>query len=176
MASLYNLLQTKRKPGSTAFALSFVLLSAVLLYCLPTQVTWVNGMNLFTQPAFWPYVSTTIMLVFGVVHLIGTWSAPKLQGRWAEVLFWVKSCEFAAWFLIYVTLVPVIGYLIATLIFTTSLTFRLGYRRGRAFIAAAFLALAIVVVFKSLLQVKIPGGMIYQYLPTTLRSFMLTYF
>ena len=38
------------------------------------------------------------------------------------------------------------------------------------------LAFAIVVIFKAFLQVKIPGGGIYEALPSALRSFMLTYF
>ena len=34
----------------------------------------------------------------------------------------------------------------------------------------------IVLLFKSFLQVKLPGGRIYEVLPDGLRSFMLTYF
>jgi len=33
-----------------------------------------------------------------------------------------------------------------------------------------------VVIFKSLLQVKVPGGAIYEFLPNVMRSFFLTYF
>ena len=34
----------------------------------------------------------------------------------------------------------------------------------------------VVVIFKSFLQVKVPGGKLYEYLPGAMRSFMLTYF
>jgi hypothetical protein len=37
-------------------------------------------------------------------------------------------------------------------------------------------ALSIVLVFKTFLEVKIPGGAIYEYLPDTLRTFMILNF
>jgi hypothetical protein len=37
-------------------------------------------------------------------------------------------------------------------------------------------ALSIVLVFKTFLEVKIPGGIIYEFLPSTLRSFMILNF
>ena len=43
-------------------------------------------------------------------------------------------------------------------------------------IAAIGGAAIIVVIFKSFLQVMIPGGAIYEALPGGLRQFMLTYF
>ncbi|EPJ45233.1 MAG: hypothetical protein OFPI_37520 [Osedax symbiont Rs2] len=36
-------------------------------------------------------------------------------------------------------------------------------------------AVATVVIFKSLLEVKIPGGASYQYLPEGIRNFMIVY-
>ena len=43
-------------------------------------------------------------------------------------------------------------------------------------IVALLAIIAVVVIFKTLLQVKVPGGAIYELLPTALRSFFLTYF
>jgi hypothetical protein len=42
--------------------------------------------------------------------------------------------------------------------------------------SAVLVALAVVVVFKSFLSVKIPGGAIYEYLPDALRSFFILNF
>ena len=39
--------------------------------------------------------------------------------------------------------------------------------------AAAGVGLFTVVLFKSLLQVKIPGGAVYEFLPGALRNFMI---
>ncbi len=53
---------------------------------------------------------------------------------------------------------------------------RQGYRSSRYLVAAALLGLAIVVVFKTGLSVKIPGGALYEYLPGGLRNFMILNF
>ena len=77
---------------------------------------------------------------------------------------------------VYVLLVPWIGYLLATIAFCCVLSFRLGYRSARWMGIATVFAIATVVIFKGLLQVKIPAGEIYGLLPAgAFRSFMMTY-
>ena len=61
----------------------------------------------------------------------------------------------------------------ATVLFCLVLTYRLGYRGAKFHVAAALTAVATVVVFKSFLGVKIPGGAVYEYLPAALRNFMV---
>ena len=63
----------------------------------------------------------------------------------------------------------------ATILFGLLLAVRTGYRSIKTYLSVVVLSVVIVVVFKGFLQVKIPGGAIYEYLPTALRSFMLTY-
>ncbi len=46
---------------------------------------------------------------------------------------------------------------------------------ARAILAAAVAGLLTVVVFKSLIGAQIPGGELYNYLPSQVRPFMLTY-
>ena len=79
------------------------------------------------------------------------------------------------YFLIYVVAVPVIGYLPATLLFTFFLTLRAGFHSGKALALSAAFALVTVVVFRGLLHVKIPSGLIYEHLPSSLRSFAMLY-
>jgi hypothetical protein len=43
-------------------------------------------------------------------------------------------------------------------------------------LSSVLIALSIVLVFKTFLEVKIPGGIIYEYLPDTLRNFMILNF
>jgi hypothetical protein len=51
----------------------------------------------------------------------------------------------------------------------------MGYRsRLMMGISAAF-AVFVVLLFKAFLSVKIPGGMVYEYLPGELRSFFILY-
>lgn len=100
----------------------------------------------------------------------------RIDGRWQEVWIWIKSVEYAGWFIAYAALVPWSGYLPATLFFAIALTVRAGYRSPLMLGISAVAAITIVVVFKAFLQVKLPGGLTYEYLPDGLRQFMLTYF
>ena len=84
--------------------------------------------------------------------------------------------EFALWFIGYAFVVPYLGYLPATLGFALILTFRMGYRSRAALLGAGAAAIAIVLIFKTFLQVKLPAGQIYNALPDGLRQIMLTYF
>ena len=116
------------------------------------------------------------MLIFAALQLLGSISSRRSDGRKSEILFWGRSIEFALWFLLYVNLVPVTGYLPTSILFMLGLTCRLGYRGIRMYAIAVATAFGIVVVFKTLLQVKIPGGQIYEYLPDAMRHFMILNF
>ena len=115
-------------------------------------------------------------MFFSVLHFLSSYISPKLDGRLQEIGFWLKSVEYAGWFMLYVFAVPLLGYLPATVLFAVSLTFRLGYREWKFLGAAALFGVLVVVVFKTFLQVKVPGGAAYELLPETMRAFMLTYF
>lgn len=170
-----RMLQRERLPGDLVFAVAFLLISVVLVSQLGDQATWVKRTKFFAQPAFWPTVSLIGMLFFAVLNCLGSLLSPRSPGRGNEVLLWLRSFEYAAWFLAYVWIVPKIGYLLASILFTLILTYRVGYRSRGMFIGAAGMAIAIVVIFKAFLQVKIPAGQIYEYLPDGLRNFMLLY-
>lgn len=162
--------------GDLLFAALFILLSLFLLSQMPDQVTWVEKAKWATQPGFWPLVSLTGMVGFGALHLLTRLRFNDFGREWAEGLNWLKGIEFAVWFMVYVWIVPIIGYLLATLIFAPTLAFRMGYRSGRILWSAVALGFGTVFIFKTLLQVKIPGGAIYEYLPNALRSFMIVNF
>lgn len=174
--TLQDLFKRYRRPGDLVFAIAFLAFSVFLLASLGDQTTWVKRTKTFAQPAFWPTVSIYAMVGFGCLHLIGSLVSPKLEGRWVEVKFWLKSLEYAGWFMVYVVIVPKLGYLPASILFASILTLRLGYRGWRWVAISASVATAVVVVFKTFLQVKVPGGQLYELLPDTARAFMLTYF
>ena len=165
-----------RRPGDIVFSIVFLAFSLYLLSRLGDQTQWKKGTKLFAQPRFWPAVSLSFMVFFGAMHFFGSAISPRLEGRWREIGLWARALEYVVWFLIYVQAVPVIGYLLATVLFSGLLTFRLGYRGPKWLVISTVTGFLIVVVFKSFLQVKVPGGMIYEYLPDGLRSFMLVYF
>ncbi|MDG1472464.1 MAG: tripartite tricarboxylate transporter TctB family protein [Ascidiaceihabitans sp.] len=173
---LQELFKRYRRPGDIVFAWMFFALAVFLFTQLGTQSPWKWGGKVFSQPAFWPTSSVILMVFFGGLHLLSSALSPRLVGRWEEVWQWVKSLEYAGWFMAYVFVVPQLGYLLSTIVFGLLLAARAGYRSVRMYLSIVALSITIVVVFKGFLQVRIPGGAIYEYLPTTLRSFMLTYF
>lgn len=165
----------ERRAGDLVFALFFLVLAILLVSQLGEETKWVKRTKFFAQPAFWPTVSLIGMLVFALFHCLGSVVSPRTGGRKAEVTLWFRSLEYAGWFLAYVWIVPKIGYLAGSLIFTLLLTWRVGYREKRMFIGAAAVGIGIVVIFKAFLQVKIPAGQIYEYFPDSIRNFMLIY-
>lgn len=162
--------------GQLLFALGFVAVSALLLAMIGDQTRWVDKTQLFAQPRFWPAVGLGLMVAAGALHLyLLPWRHVTRYDRW-EALKWVRVLEYALWFLAYVLLVPLIGYLPVTMGFVPALMWRMGYRDRRFLALGVGFAVVVVVLFKSLLSVKIPGGALYEYLPGALRSFFILNF
>ena len=175
--TLQDLFRRYRRPGDFLIALLSFLFALFLLVSLPFQTTWVDKAKLFAQPAFWPAIAAFGMTVFSALHMLGAIVSDRLPGRMAEVMFWVRSLEYAGWFLVYVALVPWAGYLPSTIAFTVLMTLRLGYTGWRWMLVAVIFALAVVVLFKSLLHVNIPAGAFYDILPAgPARTFIMTNF
>lgn len=174
-------------PGAFLFALIFIAFALFLLSQLTAETKFAgverlyekgklfNKGALFKQPAFWPMVGVVGMVVFGACHALSAWRNRAAQGEIAEAGFWLRAFEYLIWFMIYVQAAPIIGYLAATLIFAAALAIRAGYR-GRMVLWAALTGLAVVLVFKTGLSVKIPGGAVYEYLPDGLRTFAIVNF
>ena len=164
-----------RPPGALIFISLFAAFSVFLLTQMGSETRYIETARLAQQPRFWPAVGVFAMMGFGLAHLALSW---RHQAGWvaAEVLNWFRAIEYLAWFMAYVAVVPVLGYLASTIIFTVLLALRQGYRGARNLCAAALLGLAIVLAFKTGLAVKIPGGAVYEYLPSGLRSFMIINF
>jgi len=173
--TLKQLFQRYRRPGNLFFASLFLLISLVLVLQLGSQTEWKSATKWSSQPALWPAISLFGMLIFATLNWFSAIVSPRIEGRWQEVGFWLSSFEFVAWFMAYVFLVPILGYLPSTIVFALILTYRMGYRSKAMFSYAALAAVSVVVIFKSFLQVKVPGGQAYEYLPDAVRSFALTY-
>jgi hypothetical protein len=174
--TLQALFKRYRRPGDIVFAWVILVISLFLLSQIFAQTADKPNMKLFAQPRFWPAVSLILMTIFSALHLLGSISSERIEGRWKEVLLWVSSLEYAGWFIGYAALVPFGGYLPTTIIFAVLLTLRAGYRSGQALISAVVSAVVIVLLFKTFLQVKLPSGKVYELLPDGIRQVMLTYF
>lgn len=171
--------KSEHRPGAVIFAAMFLVAAALLLSQLGEQTkfsskTWLTK-KMFAQPAFWPGVAVAGMTLFGALHLFGAWRR-RVIGEGAEAAYWVRPIEYLGWFMAYVFTVPLVGYLLATTIFMVVLAFRVGYRGWRMLGAALLTGLGIVLIFKTALSVKIPGGSIYEHLPDAIRNFMIVNF
>lgn len=170
----------RRRAGQLLFAALFVLAALILLAYLPDQTVWKNGTKFFAQPRFWPAVGVIGMVVFAGLHLrsqiVFLKRMKPIRADWAEARHWVEVLEYAGWFLVYVWLVPLIGYLPTTVVFAPVLTWRLGYRSRKMLWISVVFGMSVVLLFKTVLEVKIPGGALYEYLPGALRSFFILNF
>jgi hypothetical protein len=159
------------------FAVVSFLIAVALATQWSTQTEWVARQPLGRQPGLWPLIAIVGMLVFGTGELIACLVRNKRNGGGdvlAEMGLWARGAEFVVWFMVYVLATPWIGYLPATALFMTLLALRLGYR-GRAVWAAPVLALGIVILFKGFLQVRIPGGAVYDIFPQAVRNVLVLY-
>lgn len=174
--TLQTLFKRYRRPGDIVFAWFVFAVSVFLLTQIVDQTAWKSGNKLFAQPRFWPAVSLGGMALFAGFHLLGSALSERIHGRWQEVWLWICALEYAVWFIVYASVVPYTGYLLTTVVFAVALTLRAGYRRPLILGAAVMSAIVIVLLFKTLLQVNLPSGVIYEGLPDGLRHIMLTYF
>lgn len=155
-----------------------LLFSLFLFFQLGSQTVSAGG-AFAADPAFWPRLAVGGMVLFAALNLFASLrdkaTKERFYGMGEELLLWLRSLEFALWFMAYVLATPLIGYLAASLLFSVCLAVRVGYRSNRALGLAALVGLGTVLVFKSFLQVKIPGGSIYEVLPGAVRNFFILY-
>ncbi|WP_461472645.1 tripartite tricarboxylate transporter TctB family protein [Pararhodobacter sp.] len=159
------------------FAVVSFLIAVALATQWSSQTDWVARQPLSRQPGLWPLIAIVGMLVFGAGELIACLIRNRRNGGGdvlAEMGLWARAGEYALWFLVYVLATPWIGYLPATALFMTLLAQRLGYR-GRILWLTPVLALGIVVMFKGVLQVRIPGGAVYDLFPQAIRNVLVLY-
>ena len=175
-----NVYSVPRKTrAEVLFGIGALFVALMLGAQIGTQTKWINGLSLVRQPGFWPAVSIGGMIVFGGFELFHTVRRYRLEGgegALSELGYWLKASEYVVWFMVYVFAVPVTGYLPTTLVFAGLLTYRLGYRSWSMIGAALVTGLMTVVIFKTFLAVKIPGGAVYEYLPDVIRNFLILNF
>lgn len=164
-----------RKPGEILFVSVSMLIALALLAAVPWQTTWLPGKGFASQPRFWPTLSLSGVVLFGLLNAMSRVRVTRTPGRWQEALVWLRSLEFIGWYMLYVLAIPLIGYLLATILFCAGLALRMGYR-GRTVVIAALFGLFVVLFFKTAMNVKIPAGAVYDLAPDSLRYILLRYF
>ena len=162
--------------GERIFAICVLLVAVVLLLFADTELKWKKNAGFHLQPGFWSIVALSGMAIFAALRLaLPPWAIKK--PRYFDWRIWLQNwfgpVEFALYFLIYVYLVPRLGYLPSTLLVFPLLILRAGYRGRKALAMSWIVGIVIVVLFKSFLQVKIPGGELYSVFPDAIRNFLV---
>ncbi len=176
-----EIFQVAWHPGDTFFAFLCVCLGIGLLSQIETQTKWISNVDLWVQPRFLPSLSLLGFLFFAVGYLIISYrqhlkNSGDVLLPSMELFHWCRPLEYAFYFMLYVYLTPRLGYLPTTLLIYTALTLRAGYRNLRYIILALAVGFTTVFTFKTLLQVRIPGGQMYELFPEHIRNFMILYF
>lgn len=131
-----------------------------------------------------PLICMTILVPAALLNLRLAFNALRRKQRqqaplrWQyEMMQWARALEYICYFIGYTLLVPVLGYLLSTLIMGCFLTWRVGYRTWRWTGIAFVTSFAIVILFRSLLQIKTPVNIwLYNMLPDQMAVFMKTWF
>ncbi|WP_171128646.1 MULTISPECIES: tripartite tricarboxylate transporter TctB family protein [unclassified Ruegeria] len=172
-----ELLQVKTKTsGQVVFVVAGLVLTLILLSQITTQTEWTEkARNIGSQPRLWPAIALITMLGGFAIHFRLMRRRKPNALDWGEARRWAEPLEYLLWFLVYVAAVPRLGFLPMSILFACALTYRLGYRSRMGLMIAALFAVAMVVLFKGLLGVNIPGAQIYEFLPASVRTFFLVY-
>jgi hypothetical protein len=131
-----------------------------------------------------PMICLSILVPAAFWNLRGSVRAQVWRARFRqptgmayELGQWLRALEFVAWFIAYTLLVPVLGYLFATLLLGTALPWRLGYRGSRWMGICVAASFVIVLVFRTGLQIRTPVNIwLYDQLPQRLETFMQVWF
>ena len=140
--------------------------------------------TILKQGWFAPMMCLVVMLPSAALNLAASWRATRkwkrqqMPSRWRyEVGQWARALEFIGYFALYTLAVPVLGYLLSTMILLPFLTFRLGYRSWYWLRVSGLVAFAIVLLFRTALQIKTPVNIwLYNQLPDAVGIFMKTWF
>jgi hypothetical protein len=131
-----------------------------------------------------PMLCLLVFVPAALWNLRSSWKETRWRKRFLlptspalEVAKYAAALEYVVYFIGYTLIVPILGYLVSTLLLGTYLTWRLGYRSRRWILTGFLSSLAVVIVFRTGLQIKTPVSIwAYDQLPDALRAFMLTYF
>ena len=165
-----------RSNGQFAVVIALALFGVVFLLLFDDQTKWFRRVKWFGQPALWAWMSVVGMTLVGAIAVVQQWVRNAAPDSKSEYRFWMRACEYPIWFLFYAFSIQYVGYLLATILFTSLLGYRIGWRSRRQIAVTVAFAIAVVLAFRTGAGVSFPSGALYEYLPDGLRNFMLTYF
>ncbi|MFP7674587.1 tripartite tricarboxylate transporter TctB family protein [Marivita sp. S0852] len=172
---ILKMFRRDRQRGDFVFAVAMLVFSLFLLVSFPSQTTPAEFTAWSAQPTLWPGIAVVGMVVFSALNLLGSVMSPRIPGRLKELRVWLGFAEFAGWFILYVLLVPILGYLPMSILMAVALVWRSGYRSKRMMLVAVLMGVGTVLLFKTGLRVNVPGGALYELFPAGIRNFFIVY-
>ena len=186
-----DLFEFKRRYGDFPFSLFMLALVLFLLWQFGAESGW-NERDLpqkrvgkiLKQPWIGPFICMCLLVPAALFNVWSSWRTTRRNIRLLrpdrtgfELRQWLRSFEYIAYFIAYTALMPIFGYLLSTVTFAVFLTWRLGYRSWR-WIGIGFVsALTVVIMFRTILQIKTPVNIwLYNQLPPAMETFMKIYF
>lgn len=164
-----------RMPGLVFLGL-ITILAFLLLSLVPYETRWFRRVPLYLQPGFQAYVVLSALAFFSAIAFVMELRRFRLHKNHQmaflglELLDWLRSCEYALWFVSYAVAIPVLGYLPSTLAFMLLLGARVGIRSRQKLAILTLIGVVTVLFFRGLLSVKMPVGQFYEFLPESIRD------
>lgn len=135
----------------------------------------------WTRPALAPGLALTLLVGCNVLTLARAIrelrAEPPNAAEWADartkVIDWVRPLEYLGYFGLYLWLLHIVGYALASLIFVQWLLYRVGLRTGGWRLAGLLIVVGLVLIFRIGLGVWMPAPALYDLLPETLRDYAI---
>ena len=168
-------------PVSLFFAISGLCLIALA----PWQVKWVGqARGWFTQPAFAPLMGLAVMTVFACARAVmhyrhdasSQYRAALHEHVSAFIAVYRIPAIIAAFFMIYLSVISVIGFAPASLVFLLSVLWLTDLANRYWCIVTVIAVIALVVIFRVTLGLWLPDAALYEFLPAYWRDLANAYF
>ncbi|WP_290703973.1 hypothetical protein [Amphritea sp.] len=157
----------------------FILFAALTLLCLlPVEASWVTTRRgWFIQPMFGTGFGLFIVAIFALVRVIQSLRCNYLAQlniieSLAENLSSYRTALFSsALFFLYINTLSIFGFVLATLMFVTTLLWLCRLLNRTWFIATLFTVVAMVLIFRVGVSVWLPDAWLYGLLPDNWADF-----
>lgn len=141
----------------------FIVAGIALALLIPTQVKGVNA-TVQMGPDFFPYLAAGLMIAVNVIALIANYLRYRKE-KAAETVELVQKTDpkdqlrvllILALVVGYVFCMPLVGYVVSTLVIVNLLLLILGVRKWYQYLLVSGFSMIIYFVFKNLLYVMLP--------------------
>ncbi len=161
----------------------FILAGALLLLCLlPLEASWINTRRgWFIQPMFGSGLGIGIVALFASLRVAesvrrGYLKRLRLLEALVDTLSSYRTALFsAALFFLYINTLSVLGFVLSTLMFVTTLLWLCRLLNRTWFLTSLVTLSAVVLIFRAGLSVWLPDAWLYGLLPDSWSDFANQY-